>query len=99
MFVESWEYKEIACNTILSAANYCFRRAHPEYPMKIIANKCDREDFHGSEMISEMIGEKVYEGSGMQNVGIKDAIISVLKMIFNKDYVQNSKNEVYMQSG
>jgi len=71
----------------------------PNVPMKIIANKCDREDFHGSEMISEMIGEKVYKGSGKQNVGIKDAIISVLKMIFKKNYVQNSENEVYMQSG
>ncbi|MBD3253803.1 MAG: hypothetical protein GF383_01855 [Candidatus Lokiarchaeota archaeon] len=58
-----------------------------EVPMRIIANKSDRDDFHGEEMISDMVGEKVYAGSAKDNIGIKDAIIEVLKVIKN-----NSKN-------
>ncbi|MFX1257719.1 MAG: hypothetical protein ACFFAN_07670 [Promethearchaeota archaeon] len=50
-------------------------------PIKIIANKSDREDYCGREMISNMIGEDVYKGSAKYNVGIKDAIIDVLKTI------------------
>ncbi len=52
-------------------------------PMKLIANKSDRDDYHGCEMISNMIGEQVFEGSAKYNIGIKDAIIEVLKMILN----------------
>ncbi|MCK4384613.1 MAG: hypothetical protein KAW66_15045, partial [Candidatus Lokiarchaeota archaeon] len=52
-------------------------------PIKIIANKSDREDYCGREMISNMIGEQVYKGSAKTNVGIKDAIIQVCKIIIN----------------
>jgi len=52
-------------------------------PIKIMANKSDREDFCGQEMISNMIGEPVYEGSAKCNIGIKDTIIQVCKMIVN----------------
>jgi len=52
-------------------------------PIKIMANKSDREDFCGQEMISNMIGEQVYEGSAKNNIGMKDAIIKVCKMIVN----------------
>jgi len=52
-------------------------------PIKIMANKSDREDFCGQEMISNMIGEPVYEGSAKCNIGIKDALIQVCKMIVN----------------
>ena len=54
-----------------------------DIPIKIIANKSDREDYCGQEMISNMIGEQVYKGSAKRNVGIKDAIISVCKIIIN----------------
>jgi len=53
-------------------------------PIKIMANKSDREDFCGQEMISNMVGEPVYEGSAKHNIGMKDAIIEVCKMIENK---------------
>ncbi len=53
-------------------------------PIKIMANKSDREDFCGQEMISNMIGEQVYEGSAKHNIGMKDAIIKVCKMIVNE---------------
>ncbi|MFX1329779.1 MAG: GTP-binding protein [Promethearchaeota archaeon] len=50
-------------------------------PMKIIANKSDRQDYHDIEMIKNLIGEHVYKGSAKCNIGIKDAIISILKII------------------
>jgi small GTP-binding protein len=53
-------------------------------PIKIMANKSDREDFCGQEMISNMIGEPVYEGSAKHNIGMKDAIIQVCKMVVNR---------------
>ena len=62
-----------------------------DIPMRIIANKSDREDFNGSEMISNMVGEQVYEGSAKCNVGIKDAIIHVCKIIL---YGNNNNNNV-----
>ncbi|MHA2289862.1 MAG: GTPase domain-containing protein, partial [Promethearchaeota archaeon] len=62
-------------------------------PLRIIANKSDREDFHGGEMISNMIGDKVYEGSAKENIGIKDAIIEVLKSITNNSDNLKSKGE------
>ena len=62
-----------------------------DIPMRIIANKSDREDFNGSEMISNMVGEQVYEGSAKCNVGIKDAIIHVSKIIL---YGNNNNNNV-----
>lgn len=52
-------------------------------PLKVIANKSDREDYNGGELISTMIGENVYEGSAKNNIGIKDAIIEILKTIIN----------------
>ncbi|MEJ2294605.1 MAG: 50S ribosome-binding GTPase [Candidatus Lokiarchaeota archaeon] len=58
-------------------------------PMKIIANKSDREDYCGCEMISNMIGEHVYKGSAKCNIGLKDAIIQVLKMILNESIENN----------
>ena len=63
-------------------------------PMRIIANKSDKEDFQGCEMIADLIGKEVYEGSGKFNIGIKDAIIDLLKQIVNKKYEsQISKEE------
>ena len=53
-------------------------------PLNIIANKADREDYYGNEMISDLIGEEVYKGSVLDNIGIKDAIINTLKIIINK---------------
>ncbi len=53
-------------------------------PIRIIANKSDREDFNGCEMISNMVGVDVYEASALCNIGVKDAIIEVLKMIVNE---------------
>jgi len=50
-------------------------------PMKLIANKSDKEDYQGCEMISNLIGEKVFRGSAKYNSGVKDAIIEVLKKI------------------
>ncbi|MFX1574948.1 MAG: hypothetical protein ACFFB0_19600 [Promethearchaeota archaeon] len=50
-------------------------------PMKIIANKSDRSDYHDIEMIKNLIGEEVYKGSAKCNIGIKDAVIAVLKII------------------
>lgn len=61
-------------------------------PMKIIANKSDRDDYHGCEMITNMIGEQVFEGSAKHNIGIKDAIIQVLKIILNRS-IKNSITE------
>lgn len=61
-------------------------------PMKIIANKSDRDDYHGCEMISNMIGEHVFMGSAKFNIGIKDAIIQVLKIILNGS-VENNTTE------
>jgi len=52
-------------------------------PLKIIANKSDRVDYHGGELISTMIGDNVYEGSAKNNIGIKDAIIEILKTIIH----------------
>lgn len=54
-----------------------------DMPMRIIANKSDRDDFCGVDMISNMIGEKAYAASAKCNIGIKDAIIYVLKSIEN----------------
>ena len=69
-------------------------------PLRIIANKSDRSDYHGCEMISNMLGEQVFEGSGKFNIGIKDAIIQVLKTISNgtqKDII--SEKEEVAQDG
>ncbi len=72
----------------------------PNIPMKLIANKSDRDDYHGSEMISNMIGTAVYEGSGMYNIGIKDAIIEVLKFILNGSNENDlSEKEAVAQNG
>lgn len=62
-------------------------------PLRIIANKSDRVDFFGAEMISDMIGDIVYEGSAKDNIGIKDAIIEVLKSIVNNSNKLESKGE------
>ncbi|MFX1477076.1 MAG: hypothetical protein ACFFCI_02985 [Promethearchaeota archaeon] len=64
-------------------------------PMKIIANKSDREDYHDIEMIKNLIGEEAYKGSAKCNIGIKDAIIVILKIILrgNSEKIIN-KNEV-----
>ena len=50
-------------------------------PLIIIANKSDREDYLGAEKISELIREKVFEGSGKTKEGIDDAIIHASKLI------------------
>ncbi|MFX0177853.1 MAG: GTP-binding protein [Candidatus Hodarchaeota archaeon] len=62
-------------------------------PMKIIANKSDREDYNDSEMIKNLIGEEVYEGSAKYNIGIKDAIIDVLKIIINGNNESNTSKK------
>ncbi|MFW9828228.1 MAG: hypothetical protein ACFFEY_11575 [Candidatus Thorarchaeota archaeon] len=65
-------------------------------PMKIIANKSDREDYHNIEMITNLIGEEVYEGSAKCNIGIKDAVIAVLKIILKGNSAKIiSKDEVF----
>lgn len=56
-----------------------------DIPIKIIANKSDKEDYHGASVISTMIGEEVYEGSAKYNIGVKDAIIRILKSLSNYD--------------
>lgn len=58
-------------------------------PMKIIANKSDREDYQGIELISTLIGAKAFKGSAKNNIGIKDAIIQTLQIIVNQ---KNEKN-------
>ncbi|MHA1283298.1 MAG: hypothetical protein ACTSVV_05200 [Promethearchaeota archaeon] len=70
-----------------------------DIPMRIIANKSDREDFQGCETISNLIGTTVYEGSGKYNIGIKDAIIDILKQIVNKKHVSVIEKEVVMTNG
>ncbi|MFW9773080.1 MAG: GTP-binding protein [Candidatus Thorarchaeota archaeon] len=64
-------------------------------PMRIIANKSDREDYNDIEMIKNLIGEEVYKGSAKNNIGIKDAIIVILKIILkgNSEKIVN-ENEV-----
>jgi signal recognition particle receptor subunit beta len=65
----------------------------PNIPLRIIANKSDREDYFGAEMISDMIGDTVYEGSAKDNIGIKDAVIEVLKLINSNSENVQSKGE------
>ncbi len=51
-------------------------------------------------MISNMLGEQVFEGSGKFNLGIKDATIQVLKTIFNGSPKDNiSEKEEVAQDG
>ena len=69
-------------------------------PMRIIANKSDRDDYHGCEMISNMVGEKAFEGSGKFKVGVKDALIEILKGIENGSYTEHlSEKGVVVQNG
>ncbi|MHA1294238.1 MAG: hypothetical protein ACTSQJ_16415 [Promethearchaeota archaeon] len=71
-------------------------------PMRILANKSDRDDFQGCEIISNLIGEYVYEGSGKYNIGIKDAIIEILKKINNNEIQESeidNQKEVIIKSG
>ncbi|MEJ2252749.1 MAG: hypothetical protein P8Y70_19000, partial [Candidatus Lokiarchaeota archaeon] len=58
-----------------------------DIPMRIIANKSDRDDFNDCEIISDMIGSTVFPGSGKCCIGVKDAIIDILKMI--KDNIKS----------
>lgn len=55
-----------------------------DIPIRIIANKADRDDYCGCEMITNMMGEQVYSTSAKHNIGIKDAIIHVSKIIINE---------------
>ena len=50
-------------------------------PLIIIANKSDREDFIGADKVSELIGEKAFEGSGKTKEGIDEAIINLSKLV------------------
>jgi len=69
-------------------------------PIRIIANKADRDDYCGCEMISNMIGEQVYSTSAKCNIGIKDAIIYVCKIILNGTNENNIVNkEGIVQNG
>lgn len=69
-------------------------------PIRIIANKADRDDYCGCEMISNMIGERVYSTSAKCNIGIKDAIIYVCKIILNGTNENNIVNkEGIVQNG
>ncbi|MFX1276700.1 MAG: GTP-binding protein [Promethearchaeota archaeon] len=53
-------------------------------PIIIIANKSDKDDFQGCEKISELIDEKVFEGSGKTKQGIKELIIHLSKLILKE---------------
>jgi len=53
-------------------------------PLIIIANKSDRKDYLGAEKISELIGEKAFEGSGKTKKGINDAIIHLSKLVLKE---------------
>ena len=69
-------------------------------PIRIIANKADRDDYCGCEMITNMIGEQVYSTSAKCNIGIKDAIIYVCKIILNGTNENNIVNkEGIVQNG
>lgn len=71
----------------------------PNIPMRIIANKSDKEDYHGCEMISNMIGEQAFEGSGKFKIGVKDALIEVLKdIVFGECKELISEKEVMLQN-
>ncbi len=50
-------------------------------PIVIVANKCDRSDFQGAEVISTLMGENVFIASALKRIGLKDAIIKILKEI------------------
>lgn len=54
-------------------------------PLVIIANKADREDFIGAEKVSELIGEKAFEGSGKTKEGIDEAIIHISKLVLKSN--------------
>jgi len=53
-------------------------------PLIIIANKSDDTDYLGCEKISDLINEKVFEGSGKTTEGIKDLIIHLSKLILKE---------------
>jgi small GTP-binding protein len=54
----------------------------PNQPMVIVANKKDHANYYGAETVSSMTGESdIYEASALENIGIKDAIINLLKTI------------------
>lgn len=68
-----------------------------DIPIKIIANKSDKEEYHGADVISTMIGEEVYEGSAKYNIGVKDALIKILKSLsnyVNKAAITNSEGMI-----
>ena len=52
-----------------------------ERPIVIVANKCDHEKFQGVEYISMIFGQEVYQASALYNIGIKEALIDVLKRV------------------
>ena len=53
-------------------------------PIIIIANKLDSPGYLGSENISNLINEKVHEGSGKTTEGIKELIIHLSKLILKE---------------
>ncbi len=48
-------------------------------PIVIVANKADLPEYNGEDYIGSIMGEKVYEGSALYNIGFKDAIIKLLQ--------------------
>lgn len=50
-------------------------------PLRIIANKVDRDDHHGADKIGDLIGAQVYPGAGKYDIGVRDALLDILKMI------------------
>lgn len=59
-------------------------------PIRLIANKSDREDYCGADTISDYVGDTAYKGSALCNIGIKDAIIDLLNQIRKESSYCNS---------
>ena len=56
----------------------------PNKPLVIVANKKDHSNYYGAETVCAMTGEpNIYEASALENIGVKDAIIKLLKTIEN----------------
>ena len=72
----------------------------PKQPMVIVANKKDHANYYGAECVSSMTGEPdIYEASALENIGIKDAIINLLKTIERLNSINVSMNSSINTTG